>query len=500
MLFRILFVGCLLSICGCGRTTPEPAVTNPGPQPNAVTPVAHALPVADRPAKVETLADLERLALQAAVEKLTDPALPSAGARKRLHVGLDKVPGFSWCEIGSDDTTEFVAKHFPRTSFFETECVIKSHQEWSRTKYALDRKTGATRRIQRTDIDGILHDEAVFVALVAEARVTLNNEADVQTFVSWANSIADSPRALRFVCGNSKFGSQATKLDDGWKFLTAVDWDPNRAWKISCDTAGIVTGIDRNLGRLPSGPTREQNRARRLAEMKRREDATPWWVQEAKQADLAELVAKSDLIGIADDFTSYSGTGGVYRVFTFGQGDLLFGDRLGNYSKDFYIAAVQFSAAMERRFEVDNADRWLVFLVARMDQGLHRDRTIRLPPAYDPAGAHAVLRCTEVLLAKVRELLRNKPTNAAREAAVRNAAHTEFLDTANSRTHILLARYAAKRVAEWSVEPLSADPEAVEARKRFRHSGVAYLRAAAPPERDATEADPAFQVLWYDAR
>jgi hypothetical protein len=452
------------------------------------------------PAQAETLEDLEKRALQDAVKKLTDPALAPLGERKRLQVALEKIPGFGWSEIDSGNRAGFEAKHFPRTCFIETICIL-TNEERSRATSAVDRTTGEARQIQRADIDGLLQDEAVFLALVREGRIALKEEGDVKAFVNWAQSIMESPRAIFGPCGNSKFGSKATKVDGGWKFVTTVDGMQNLAWKISCDADGIVTGVNRNLAGLPPGPTREQNRAARIAELKRREDAKAWWVEEGKKADLAALVAKSDLIGVATDFTSCSGTGRLYRVFTFHKGGLLFGDRLGNYSRDIYFASVQFPATMERRFEVESGDKWLVFLTARMDQGLHRDSTSHFTPAYDPAGEHAVVRCTDDLLANVEKLVAAKPTNPQRDAAIRKAAAAESVKAADSRTQILLARYAAKRVAEWSVEPMTAEPDAVGACERFRDIAFAYLRASgSSPGREALEADPAFQPLKDDPR
>jgi hypothetical protein len=470
----------------------------------------------------QKLEELEKRAIADAVATLTnaelknpgmkDPAAP--GERKPLQLPFEQAREFGWSEIDLSRLAGFEAKHFPHTSFIETTCVLSdpvpnynTHMLRSWAKYAIDRKTGRVRQIERSDRHGRVEDEGVFTALVREGRIVLQEEADVAGFFHWGRSIIHSPQAFFGVCGNSVFGAKATKVDGGWTYVTTVDGGRDFAWKISCDADGIVTDVDRNVAKLPAGRTREWMRAYWMEEFKRKEEAKIWWDEEAKQADLAGLVEKADLVGIAGDFTGGSGTQRLYRVFAFRDGGLLFGDRsLGNYYRDFYMASVQFPFTMERRFERDSSDKWIVFLTARMDQAIHRESTRGFSPAYDPAGEHAVLRATDELIAEVKKLVATKKANPERDAAIRKAAEAESAAAADSRTSLLLARFAAKRVTEGGFEPTLLEPDADKTRDGFRQSAFSHLRAAQyylgqkKLDREALEADPALAPLKDDPR
>lgn len=450
------------------------------------------------PAGAETLEEMDRRALRHAVLKLIEPDTAPIGMRKPVTVAWEKGSKFRWHEIAARPGSSFEAKYFPHMSFICVECG-SFQEEWSHSYYAVDRTTGAVRLIQKYDIDGLVQDEAVFIGLVREATITLTDEAGVKEFVDWANKISHSPQGMFGACGNSKFASTATKVEGGWKFVSTVDAIRDRAWLISCDAGGMVTGLDRNLMKIPPPPTREQVRARRAAEKQRKEAAKAWWVEEAQRADLAALTAKADLIGEVSDFTPQSGTGRLYRVFTFSAGGLRFGDRLGNYSGDFYMASVQFPAATDRRFDIDPSDTWIVFLTARLDQGYHPDSRQRFRFVYEPAGEHAVLRATPELLEEMKRLAALKKEDAARNAAVRRAVMTDSVEIADARNYLIQARYAAQRFTEWSAATPDSPPDADNWRKSFVNQVYAFLRAAGPVlDRATLVADPMFRPFHDD--
>jgi hypothetical protein len=228
-------------------------------------------------------------------------------------------------------------------------------------------------------------------------------------------------------------------------------------------------------------------------------------VEEAKRADLAGLVAKADFVGVGSDDTGCWGTGGLYRNFGFKKEGLLFGDRLGEYTDNYY-ASVQFPAVLERRFELESGDQWIVFLTFRTDQGFHRNSVRRSSPAYDPAGDHAVLRATDELVAEVKKLVATKKANPERDAAIRKSTQSDSVKEADAINEIRLAHYAARRFADWSVEPLSVEPDADYNRERFRGATFRHLQSAGYYDgqeslvRDAFERDPVFKPLKDDPR